>query len=137
MKLIIWYDKFKTTNLVIKNNSSPLIGALQKNNAIYQFKCPSGDYISENNNIYVGLTSTTQSRRLTMLLSDTSSIAQHLKKHSCPTTELRKILTKNTILEHQNNKQKLEIIEALHIRNIRPKLNRINFETSANVLKYL
>ena len=31
-------------------------------------------------NIYVGLTSTTLSRRITMHLSDTSSIAQHLKK---------------------------------------------------------
>ena len=34
------------------------------------------------------------------------SVAQHLKKHSCLTTEVRKILTENTILEHQNNKQK-------------------------------
>ena len=51
-----------------------------------------------------------------------------LKKHSCPTTELRKIITENTtILEHQNNKQKLQILEALHIRNMQPKLNRINF----------
>ena len=84
---------------------------------IYKSKCPLGDCISDNNNnIYVGLTSTTLSRRLTMQLSDTSSIAQRLKKHSSPTTELRKILTDNkTILEHQNNKQKLE---ALHIRNI-------------------
>ena len=83
---------------------------------------------SDNNNIYVGLTSTTLSRRLTMHLSDTSSIAQHLKKHSCPTTQLRKILTDNTtILEHQNNKQKLQILEALHIRNLQPTLNRINF----------
>ena len=88
--------------------------------------------------IYVGLTSTTLSRRLTMHLSDTSSIAQHLKKHSCPTTQLRKILTDNTtILEHQNNKQKLQILEALHIRNLQPTLNRINFQTSANVLKCL
>ena len=90
------------------------------------------------NNIYVGLTSTTLSRRLTMHLSDTSSIAHHLKKHSCPTTQLRKILTDNTtILEHQNNKQKLQILEALHIRNLQPTLNRINFQTSANVLKCL
>ena len=43
-------------------------------------------------------------------------------------TEVRKILTKNTtILEHQNNKQKLQILEALHIRNMQPKINRINF----------
>ena len=73
-----------------------------------------------------------------MHLYDTSSIAQHLKKHSCPTTEIRKILTENTtILEHRNNKQKLQILEALYIRNMQPKINRINFQTSANVLKCL
>ena len=110
---------------------------LQKTNVIYKFKCPLGDCISDNNNIYVRLTSTTLSRRLTMHLSDTSSIAQHLKKHLCPTTQLRKILTDNTILEHQNNKQKLQILEALYIRNLQPALNRINFQTSANVLKCL
>ena len=105
---------------------------------IYKFKCPLGDCISDNNNIYVGLTSTTLSRRLTMHLSETSSIAQHLKKHSCPTAQLRKILTDNTtILEHKNNKQKLQILEALHIRNLQPTPYRINFQTSANVLKCL
>ena len=138
IKLIIYYDQFKTSNLVIKDNSSLSIEVLQKNNFIYQFKCLLGDCISENDNIYVGLTSTTLSRRLTMHLSDTSSIAPHLKKHSWPTTELRKILTENTtILEHQNSKQKLQILEALHIRNIQPKFNSVNFETSANVLKCL
>ena len=138
IKLIIYYNKFKTSNLVIRNNSSPSIGVLQKTNVIYKFKCPLGDCISDNNNIYVGLTSTTLSRRLTMHLSDTSSIAQHLKKHSCPKTQLRKILTDNTtILEHQNNKQKLQILEALYIRNLQQALNRINFQTSANVLKCL
>ena len=30
IKLIIYYDKFKTSNLVIRNNSSPSIGVLQK-----------------------------------------------------------------------------------------------------------
>ena len=81
IKLILYYNKFKTFNLVIKNNSSPSIGVLQKINIIYQFKCLLGDCITENNNIYVGLTLTTLLRRLTMHLSDISSIAQHLKKH--------------------------------------------------------
>ena len=136
--IYIAYIYSRQENLVIRNNSSPSIGVLQKTNVIYKFKCPLGDCISDNNNIYVGLTSTTLSRRLTMHLSDTSSIAQHLKKHSCPTAQLRKILTDNTtILEHQNNKQKLQILEALHIRNLQPTLNRINFQTSANVLKCL
>ena len=43
---------------------------------IHQFECPLWDCISENNNIYVGLTSTTLTRKLTMHLSDISSIAQ-------------------------------------------------------------
>ena len=79
IKLIIYYNKFKTFNLVINNNSSSSIWVLQKTNVIYQFKYPLGDCISENNNIYVSLTSTTLSRRLMMHLSDTSSIVQHLK----------------------------------------------------------
>ena len=68
IKLIIYYNKFKTSNLVINNNSSPLIGVLQKTNIIYQLKCTLGDYISENNSIYVGLTSTTLLRWLTIHL---------------------------------------------------------------------
>ena len=71
------------SNLIIKDNSSPSIGVLQKTNVIYQFECPLGYCLSENNNIYVGLTSATLSRRLTMHLSDTGSIA-HLKKTFMP-----------------------------------------------------
>ena len=74
-----------------------------------------------------------------MHLSDTSSIAQHFKKNiHAQQHNYEKILTDNTtILEHQNNKQKLQILEALYIRNLQPALNRINFQTSANVLKCL
>ena len=42
-----------------------------------------------------------------------------------------------TVLEQQNNKKKLQNLEARHITNIQPKLKRINFETSANILKCL
>ena len=42
-----------------------------------------------------------------------------------------------TFVEHQNNKQKLQILEALYIRNLQPALNRINFQTSTNVFKCL
>ena len=42
------------------------------------------------------------------------------------------------ILIKKKQKQKTYyILEALHIRNIQPKLNRINFETNVNVLKCL
>ena len=32
---------------------------------------------------------------------------------------------------------RIQILEALHIKNLQPTLNRINFQTSANVLKCL
>ena len=72
-----------------------------------------------------------------MHLSDTSSIAPHLKTFM-PNNRITEYFSKNTIIsENQNNKQKIQILEALHIINIQPKLNRINFETNANALKSL
>ena len=62
----------------------------------YQFKFTLGDCISENNSRYVGLTSTTLSRRLTMPLLNTSSIAQHLNKT---------FLLKNWVSENSYRKQ--------------------------------
>ena len=52
-----------------------------------------------------------------------------------PNNRIIKILTKNTtILEHQNNKQKLQILETLHVRNIQPKLKELILKP---VLMYL
>ena len=59
MKLIIYYNKFKTSNLVINYYSSPSIWFWQKTNIVYQFKCTLWDCDSKKNSIYVGLTSTT------------------------------------------------------------------------------
>ena len=38
---------------------------------------------------------------------------------------------------YKHNKQKLQILEVLHIRMKQPKPNKINFESSTNVLKCL
>ena len=43
-----------------------------------------------------------------------------------------KKITEITETQH-NNKQKLQILEALNIRIIQPKFNWINFETSASL----
>ena len=61
-----------------------MIGVLQKNNVIYQFKSLLGDCLFENNTIYVSSTLTTLSQRFTMHIGDTSSKAQHWKRLSCP-----------------------------------------------------
>ena len=124
----LYYDKFKTTNMINNNNFTPSIGVLQKADDKYQFRCPLENLISENNNIYVGLTLTIISRWLSMHLSDTNSIVQHLRKHSYPTTEFTKsFYRKHEILYEQNNKQKLQILEAVYIRSKHAKLIWINF----------
>ena len=37
---IIYYNKFKTSNLIISYNSSPSNEFLDKTNVVYMFKCP-------------------------------------------------------------------------------------------------
>ena len=71
-----------------------------------------------------------------MHLSNTTSIA-FKKNFQVQQQKYGKFPPKTTILEHQNNKQKLQILEALNIWNMQPKLNRFNFRTSANLLKCL
>ena len=69
-------------------------------------------------------------------LNDSSSIAFHLKYHSIPKSKFRKILVENTtIIAHEIDKLRLQILEALHIKTKNPKIYRINFENSDNVLK--
>ena len=53
---------------------------------------------------------------------------------SIPKSKFRKILVENiTIIAHEIIKQRLQILEALHIK--KTKINRINFENSDNICK--
>ena len=88
------------------------------------------------NSAYVGFTTTTLSRRLTMHLNDSISIPILLKNSSITKSKFRKILLENTtIIAHEIDKIRLQILETLHLKTKIPKINRINFENSDNVLK--
>ena len=43
VRLIIFNNKFKTSNLIIFNNASPSIELADRTNVVYLFKCPFGD----------------------------------------------------------------------------------------------
>ena len=77
IKLIVYFNELE--NLDINNDSSPSIRVLQNINIFLSFKYLLGYYITENNYIYFGLTSTTLSIRLSIRLSDITSRAQDLK----------------------------------------------------------
>ena len=81
-------------------------------------------------NEYVGFTTTTLSRQFTMYLNDSSSIPLHLKTHSIPKSKFRKILVENTtIIAHEIDKLRLQILEALHIKTKKPKIRIMKIVT--------
>ena len=108
IKLIIYYNKFKSSNFVIKYNSSSSMGVLQKKPTLYinsnvfsEIVSPKTKYVYQFNLIY----SIEKSYNAPFWYKFHTTA---FKNYTCPTTELRKILTGNTaILEQQNNKQKL------------------------------
>ena len=105
IKLITYYTKFKTSNLIVKNNTNSAKILLKQTNVVYKFKCPFRECLPKNkNNSYIGYTTVTLSRRFTHRLSENSTIKQHLiiKHNNCinqlTSSDVRKILTDNTII---------------------------------------
>ena len=78
IKHIIYYAKFKTSNLIDKNNTISTKIPLNQNKVVYKFICPFREYLTKSKNINIGYTTTTLSRRLTYHFSENSAIKQHL-----------------------------------------------------------
>ena len=122
LKLEIYYQNRKTHNLVLKNN--PLSGGdkLKRANVVYQFFCPHEDCRLHSVS-YIGSTTTTLSRRLTMHLRDGSPKEHMYQRHGSNLT--RKDLTENTIIIASSNvPSRLRILEALHIKDKTPSINK-------------
>ena len=124
IKLIIYLTKFKTSNLIMKNNTNSAKILLNQTNVVYKFICSFQEcLLKDKNNSNIGYTTTTLSRRLTYHLSENSVIKQHLIiKHNNSTNQLlssgvRMILTDNTIIIYKNNTiNRLQIQEAICIK---------------------
>ena len=127
LKLVIYYKSTTITNLVLKNNSSPPPPALKQTNLIYEYSCPIGDCELRKHS-YIGLTTTTLSRRLTMHLSSGAPKSHTLDTHNTPLT--RDMLVNNTkIIDKQKDFNRLRILEALTIMKHKPILNGQNTGT--------
>ena len=130
IKIIFYYKNKKSANYVMKNNMSPPPTTLQQTNVVYKFKCPlPHSQVVE----YVGLTSTTLSRRLTCHGQNGSILNHFEESHNCKPT--RDQLTTNTsIVTKETDRYKLAIKEALVILNQKPLINK-QFDNFTNVLK--
>ena len=99
-------------------------------NAIFKFKCSTGDF-EHQDSYYIGMTTTTLSRRLTMLLA--SDAPQNHMGTNHNSTLTRENLVNNTIII---NSQSDYNMEAIIINETNPSINK-EYTGTQSVLKLL
>ena len=113
------YDQF----FVMKNNLSCDKSPLKQSNVIYKYKCTLGDCALRPSSNYIGLTTTTLSRRITMHLQSGGPKTHTITEHDTPLTR-QQMVDNTTILDTCQDIRKLRILEAVHIRDSDPMINR-------------
>ena len=110
IKLFICYTKFKTSTLIVKNNTNSANIFLNQINAVYKFISLFRECLQKNKYSYVGYTNATLSRRLIdHFFLKNSYIKQHLiiKLNNITDqitfSDVKKILTDYTISINKNN----------------------------------
>ena len=121
VRLQIYYKSLKSKNLFMKNNPAKK-ETLKRTNVVYKFSCPNEDCRLRSVD-YIGVTTTTLSRRLTMHLADGAPKEHMEREHNTQLT--RRTLTQNTtIIASTHDTRKLGVLEALLILEQAPILNR-------------
>ena len=121
IQLRIYYQSQKTRQLVMKNNPT-VTKPSNRTNVVYKFLCPHED-CRPRNICYIGATTTTLTRRLTMHLREETGPVEHwVTKHRQKPTH--KTLKENTTtFDRINDHYRLFIQEALYIARYKPPLN--------------
>ena len=119
IELIIYYKTRKTSQLFIKNNSTRPPASLQVANVIYKHQCTAEDCGPHS---YVGMTTTTLSRRLTCHLQSGAIKEHYHTKHQVKLT--RQDLESSTIIiDKEQDHRRLRILEAIYIEETSPAIN--------------
>ena len=107
----------------MKNNLSHVSSLLRSTNVVYKFKCSTGDCAHRNNSSYIGHTVTTMSRRITMHLQD-GAPARHLCQEHDEELTRDNMVTNTSIIARCSRRRKLQVLEAVYIRDMDPNINR-------------
>ena len=135
LNIIIYYQNQKTKNLVMKNNLAT-VRTLAKTNLIYQFTCPKNECLrSDGKSNYVGYTTCSLSRRLSLHLQN-GSIKEHFRvAHNCKISRVE--IVENTIIRYiERDTHRLRLLEALVIAREAPRLNAQDTGLSRTLLLY-
>ena len=123
LRLNIYYKSPKTSSLVLRNNMTNENSPLKQTNVIYHFKCTTGDCALLPNSGYIGMTTTTLSRRLTMHLQNGGPLT-HLDKHHGQRLTRQMLTANTTILARGTTVRHLTALEAVYIRDFDPLINK-------------
>jgi hypothetical protein len=122
IKLLIYYKNQKIKNLIMKNNPCKKSGPLQETNVVYKFSCKiEGCRLLKNVN-YIGLTTTTLSRRLTCHLQ-TGGPKNHMRDAHGETITRAALEAGTSIIMRCPDAARLAIAEALIIKEESPAIN--------------
>ena len=107
--------------LVTKNNQSPPLPALKRTNLVCEYTCKD-DGCERQHNSYIGMTSTTLSRRLTMH-KQSGSIKNHSYDDHDKVLTREMLDSRTKILRLEHDLRRLIVFEALIILEKKPALN--------------
>ena len=119
VKLIIYYKTKKTSQLLLRNRPSKTKTPLQEDHVVYQHTCNNEECGPHS---YIGMTTTTLSRRLTCHLNNGSIKSHYASHHNNRLT--REDLVKHTvILDKEQDSRRLLFLEAIYIMHKQPSIN--------------
>ena len=123
LKVNIYYQSPTVSSLIMKNNPTKDQASLKQCNVVYRYQCNTGDCALLPNSGYIGCTTTTLARRLTMHLQNGGPQVHAQTKHNTVLTR-KEIVANTTILHRAPDRRRLLAFEALYIREEDPTMNR-------------
>ena len=129
IKVLIYYKNPRTCSLVMRNNLAIDSGKLSKTNVVYEYRCTFED-CAPLNTTYIGHTTCSLSRRLSLHLQH-GAIKQHHMRHHQTDIDRKTIVDNTYIISQCSNLRKLKMLEAVYIRERAPIINIQSNLTSA------
>ena len=126
LNLIIYYKNAKTKSMVMQNNLTRKKNRreIDQTNVIYEFKCPHDECIRQQvNNVYIGFTTCTVSRRLSLHLQNGAIKLHSINIHKEKMSRVR--IVENTKVKYrEQNQLRLEVLESILILFEKPEINK-------------
>ena len=116
----IYYRSAKTSQLVMKNNERKR-NIKKETYVVYRYQCPYGDCKLRKTGCYIGHTTDYLTTRISFHIQAGAPLNHTRDKHNRK-LERKDMDDNTTIIGRDNNRKRLQILEAVHIHQCRPEI---------------